>query len=114
MKLTESRRKLLSAIASSPRTAKHFTHGKGLVLSPPIIEQYLVEMAEHGLLIETDGQYSITTLGRQKLDSNTETAAPRVMIGSGTYRTGDGEPVHQYYRPGSDHSGIKSRSVFSE
>lgn len=114
MKLTESRKKLLSAIASSPRSAKHFTHGKGPTLSPVVIEQYLQEMADNGLLIENAGQYSITTLGRQKLDSNVVVAAPRVVIGRGTYVVGDGEPIHQYYRPGSDHSHIKSLSAFSK
>jgi hypothetical protein len=110
MKVTERHKKLLAAIASSPRTAHHFTHGNlNQITSPNIIEKWLREMAEAGYVYEDKGVYHITVLGRSMLDTKDGKATVRELDWKKTrYAVGDGESSVFYQRPGSDHSHLKS------
>ena len=110
MKLTERHKKLLAAIASSPRTAHHFTHGNlSHITSPNIIEKWLREMAEAGYVYEDKGVFHITVLGRSMLDTKEGKATVRELDWKRTtYHTGDSDFGSQYQRPGSDHSHLKS------
>lgn len=92
------RREILSAIASSPRKATAFTHGIHKTIHPDTLQLYLDEMQEHGYIIENDGQYSITTLGRQKLDAVPVMAAPRTFVSRERYVP----PPMESARPGAD------------
>jgi predicted transcriptional regulator len=108
MKLNDRRKQILSTIASSPRNAKHFTHGNlERITSPVIVEKWLAEMAEAGYLYEQNGVYSITQKGRQAIDVTGETEARPVTWKGSVYVTGQGETGF-YQRPGSDHSHIPS------
>lgn len=110
MILNERKLKLLSAIASSPRTAHHFTHGNlNQITSPNIIEKWLSDMAEAGYMYEDNGVFHITVLGRSMLDTKDGKATVREMDWKKTtYARGDGEFGSTYQRPGSDHSHLKS------
>jgi len=110
MKLSERKRQVLTTIASSPRNAKHFTHGNlERITSPVIVEKWLAEMAESGYLYEQNGIYHITVLGRSAIDTNDAKATVRELDWKRTtYVRGDGEFGSQYQRPGSDHSNLKS------
>ena len=111
MKLNERQKLILTACAQSARQPHHFTHGNlHRITSPFIIEGWLKKMAEHGLLVEQDGAYSITTLGRQKLDSDVP-AAQRAVNWRGDKLDIKRDVGETYMRPGSDHSHIESVGV---
>ncbi len=111
MKLSERKRQILSTIAQAPRTARHFTQGQlHQITSPDVIDRWLLQMAEYGLLYEDNGVYHITAMGRHALDQKPTTATMRQMDWKNT--TYDPKK-HQdigtsFQRPGSDHSHIKS------
>ena len=110
MKLNETKRKMLIAIAQSPRRITYFTNGhySGVSLSEEAVTNRLTELVDAGLLYEAESCWHITMLGRQKLDQK-DTATPRAIVTKGgTYRTGMADPFHAIQRPGSDHSHIKS------
>ena len=111
MRLNETKRKMLIAIAQSPRRITYFTNGhySGVSLSEEAVTNRLTELVEAGLLYEAESCWHITVLGRQKLDQK-DTATPRsIVTKGGTYRTGMCDPFHAIQRPGSDHSHLKSR-----
>jgi len=106
MKLNERLRTMLTAIAQSPRRANYFTHGdRRSQIHPDILKTWLDQMCEAGYCFEAEQAYHITTLGRNKLDQKDLAGVRKYVVGKGTY-TGE---TDQYYRPGSDHSHIKSR-----
>lgn len=110
MKLNETKRKMLIAIAQSPRRISYFTNGhySGVSLSEEAVTNRLTELVEAGFLYEAESCWHITIIGRQKLDQK-DTATPRAIVtNGGTYRTGMCDPFHAIQRPGSDHSHIKS------
>lgn len=108
MKLSQRKLEILSTIASSPRHAKHFTHGNlERITSPVIMEKWLSKMAEDGYLYEENNVYSITQKGRQALDVTCESEKKPITWKKSVYVTGDGE-TSIYQRPGSDHSHIPS------
>ena len=112
MKLNERLRTMLTAIAQSPRRANYFTHGdRRSQIHPDILKTWLDQMCEAGYCFEAEQAYHITTLGRAKLDQKDLAGVRQYVIGRGTYRTGDGEHQPPFYRPGSDHSHIKSHGV---
>lgn len=111
MKLNETKRKMLTVIAQSPRRLSYFTNGKdtGVTLREDSITKRLADLVEAGFLYEAESCWHITVLGRQKLDQK-DTATPRAIVAkSGHYRTGDSDPFFALPRPGSDHSHLKSR-----
>lgn len=111
MKLNETKRKMLIAIAQQPRRITYFTNGhySGVSLSEEAVTNRLTELVEAGFLYEAESCWHITILGRQKLDQK-DTATPRVVVHkAGHYRTGDGDPFFSVPRPGSNHSHLKSR-----
>lgn len=100
---------MLVAIAQSPRTINHFTHGKlAIALHGSTVEMRLARLIDDGYVYEVNGVYSITFIGREKLDKR-YVAAIRAMPDKSIYHIGDGEFGERYYRPGSDHSHIKSK-----
>ena len=109
MKLNETKRKMLIAIAQSPRRITYFTNGhySGVSLSEEAVTNRLTELVEAGFLYEAESCWHITVLGRQKLDQK-DTATPRAIVTKGGTYTGE---TDQYYRPGSDHSHIKSKGI---
>lgn len=108
MKLSERHRQILSSIAQSPRRANHFTHGDyNAPLHPGVLQGWLSKLVEAGYCFEAEGAYHITVKGRQALDSDNMAGLRQYVIGKGTYK---GE-TDQYYRPGSDHSHIKSKGI---
>lgn len=110
MKLNETKRKMLIAIAQSPRRITYFTNGhySGVSLSEEAVTNRLIELVDAGLLYEAESCWRITMLGRQKLDQK-DTATPRAIVTKGgTYRTGMCDPFHAIQRPGSDHAHLKS------
>jgi len=50
-------------------------------------------------------------MGIQALDHNNTAGVRQYVTGRGTYRTGDGDTQPTFYRPGSDHSHIKSKGI---
>ena len=110
MKLNETKRKMLIAIAQQPRRITYFTNGhySGVSLSEEAVTNRLTELVEAGLLYEAESCWHITMIGRQKLDQK-DTATPRAIVTKGGhYRTGDGDPFHALPRPGSSHAHLKS------
>jgi DNA-binding PadR family transcriptional regulator len=108
--LGENKRRILIAIAQNPRKIRSFTHGDFLAqMNPDVIGGWLSEMVAHGLIYEAKETYHITVKGRQKLDDNRadeyRVAALRNTVTTGNYVPDKG----QYFRPGSDHSHIKSK-----
>ena len=111
MKLNETKRKMLIAIAQQPRRITYFTNGhySGVSLSEEAVTNRLTELVEAGLLYEAESCWHITMIGRQKLDQK-DTATPRAIVTKGGhYRTGDGDPFHAVPRPGSSRAHLKSR-----
>lgn len=110
MKLNERRRQILTTIASSPRSAQHFTHGNlERITSPVIMEKWLSEMADAGYLFETNGVYSITQKGCHALNSKCSVETRPITWNKSVYVTGDGDMAGtQYQREGSDHAHIQS------
>lgn len=112
MKLNERLRTMLTAIAQSPRKAHYFTHGdRRTPLHPDVLTGWLTQLSEAGYCFEAEGAFHITVMGRQALDQNNTAGIRQYVMGRGTYRTGDGDPQPTFYRPGSDHSHIKSKGV---
>ena len=108
MKLNERLRRMLTSIAQAPRRPMHFTSGAyNSPLHPDVLSNWLTQLVEAGYCFEAEGAYHITVMGRQALDQNNTAGIRQYVIGKGTYK---GE-TDQYYRPGSDHSHIKSRGV---
>lgn len=110
MKLNETKRKMLIAIAQQPRRITYFTNGhySGVSLSEEAVTNRLTELVEAGFLYEAESCWHITVLGRQKLDQK-DTATPRAIVTKGgAYRTGDGDPFFSVPRPGSSHAHLKS------
>ena len=108
MKLNERLRRMLISIAQSPRREQYFTHGDyNAPLHPEVLKGWLSQLVEAGYCFEAEGAYHITVMGRQALDQKNTAGIRQYVIGKGTYK---GE-TDQYYRPGSDHSHIKSRGV---
>jgi len=109
MKLNERLRRMLTSIAQSPRREQYFTHGDyNAPLHPEVLNGWLTQLVEAGYCFEAEGAYHITVMGRQALDQKNTAGVRQYVIGRGTYRTGDGDPQPTFYRPGSDHSHIKS------
>jgi hypothetical protein len=105
MKLNERLRHMLTAIAQSPRRASYFTHGDyNAPLNPGVLQGWLDKLTSAGYCFEAESAFHITARGRKALDQK-DVAQLRKHIGTGTYRS----DLDQYYRPGSDHSHIKSR-----
>ena len=112
MKLNERLRRMLTSIAQAPRRPMHFTSGAyNSPLHPDVLSNWLTQLVEAGYCFEAKGAYHITVMGRQALDQNNTAGIRQYVIGRGTYRTGDGDPQPTFYRPGSDHSHIKSHGV---
>lgn len=112
MKLNERLRTMLTAIAQSPRRANYFTHGdRRTPLHPDVLNGWLAQLVEAGYCFEAEQAYHITTLGRNVLDQKDLAGARKYVIGKGRYSTGDGDPQPTFYRPGSDHSHIKSKGI---
>lgn len=109
-KLDENKRRMLTRIAQQPRRLSFFTHKDiGLPLHPDVIKGWLDKMIEAGLIFEAESNYHITVLGRQRLDAK-DVATMRQTVGRHvTYKSGMCDPQPTYYRPGADHSHIKSR-----
>ena len=108
MKLQDRQRMILAACAQSARMPQHFTHGNlHRITSPVIIEGWLNKMTEAGYLVDDNGSYSITTLGRQKLESDTP-AGQRLVPLKDTLLNLKRDVGETYMRPGSDHSHLKS------
>ncbi len=110
MKLTERDFKILSSIASSPRTARHFTHGNiDQIKNPNLVQKWLDKLHDAGYIYLQDDVYYITVLGRNALDNKTGKATTKeIAWWASTYTRGDGEAGGMYQRPGSDHSHLKS------
>ncbi len=112
MKLNERMRRMLSSIAQQPRREHYFTHGDyNAPLNPAVLGGWLVKLVEAGYCFEAEQAYHITMMGRNVLDQKDLAGARQYVVGRGTYRTGDGEHQPPFYRPGSDHSHIKSHGV---
>jgi ribosomal protein S19E (S16A) len=107
MKLNDRLRTILTSIAQSPRRPTHFTHGYNSQINPDVLNNWLTKLTEAGYCFEAEGAYHITVKGRQALDQNNTAGVRQYVIGKGIYK---GE-TDQYYRPGSDHSHIKSHGV---
>lgn len=108
MKLNERLRRMLTSIAQSPRRATHFTHGDyNAPMHPEVLNGWLAQLVEAGYCFEAEGAFHITVMGRQALDQGNTAGVRQYVIGKGTY-TGE---TDQYYRPGSDHSHIKSKGI---
>ena len=94
--MNEDLTRVLVAIAQLPRTIRHFTHGeKGKQLHPEAMTRRLNRLIDEGYVYQDGDVYHITLQGRKKLDIKN--------------KSGDGEFGERYYRPGSDHSHIKSK-----
>jgi len=112
MKLNERLRTMLTAIAQSPRRANYFTHGdRRTPLHPDVLNGWLAQLVEAGYCFEAEGAYHITVKGRQALDQNNLAGERKYVVGQRGYKTGDGECQPPFYRPGSDHSHIKSHGT---
>ena len=112
MKLSELRTKMMTTIAQQPREAIYFSHGDRKPLNPFTVKLSLDHLVELGLLFESNGVFSITTLGRQRLDVKPG-AESRSDVNRGIYVRGDGEQVKQYIRPGAlEVMNIPSRGPF--
>lgn len=112
MKLNERMRRMLTSIAQSPRREYYFTHGDyNAPLHPGVLNGWLVKLVEAGYCFEAEGAYHITVKGRQALDQNNLAGERKYVVGQRGYKTGDGECQPPFYRPGSDHSHIKSKGV---
>lgn len=112
MKLNERLRTMLTAIAQNPRKANYFTHGdRKNPLHPEVLNGWLNQLCEAGYIFEENESYHITMMGRQALDVRETAGVRQYVVGRGTYRTGDGEHQPPFYRPGSDHSHIKSKGI---
>lgn len=111
-KLTETKRRMLSQIAQTPRRVTYFTHKDvGLPLHPEAIRKWLAEMVENGLIFEADQAFHITVLGRQKLDQKNMATQRSYVEGRGTYRTGMGETYQQMRVGAEDFLKYKSKGV---
>ena len=107
--MNEDLTRVLVAIAQLPRTIRHFTHGeKGKQLHPEAMTRRLNRLIDEGYVYQDGDVYHITLQGRKKLDIK-NIAASRAMPVKSIYKSGDGEFGERYYRPGSDHSHIKSK-----
>ena len=109
MKLNERLRRMLSVIAQAPRKEHYFTHGEfNAPIHPEILKGWLNQLVEAGYCFEAESAYHITVMGRQALDQKNTAGMRQYVTGKGRYKTGDGEHQPPFYRPGSDHSHLKS------
>jgi len=112
MKLTPTKRKMLLSINECSRRPVFFSSASGFSLSQERVTELLAEMVESNLLFESEGSLHITLLGRHALDIKGVAKNRIATLEYEPYKVGMCDQYQQPQRPGSDHSGIKSKGFF--
>jgi hypothetical protein len=108
MKLTPTKRNMLTRVASSPRRATFFNKASGFSLSQERVTELLAELVESCLLYEAESAFHITKLGRSHLDLGNVAATKVATRKYIPYEVGMCDPFNQPQRPNSDHSHLRS------